>query len=177
MMWVYGCLSEDTEILVDGQWEHYHKAVTGKHAMCYDIESGELSWQRIEETYDYDYDDTAYSIQSDHTDQVVSKNHRCIIEQGGKEVFQLAEDAARELETRVPVLENLQDLLDALPLPHEGAGDTESVLRRSVLSEMDPAVFRAAKTYWFKSAPGHEGGDIFHNETFGAPFAMTLSSL
>ncbi|MBM3473366.1 MAG: VCBS repeat-containing protein [Armatimonadetes bacterium] len=24
-------------------------------------------------------------------------------------------------------------------------------------SEMDPAVFRAAKTYWFKSAPGHEG--------------------
>lgn len=25
------------------------------------------------------------------------------------------------------------------------------------ISEMDPAVFRAAKTYWFKSAPGHEG--------------------
>jgi len=24
-------------------------------------------------------------------------------------------------------------------------------------SEMDPAVFEAAKTYWFKSAPGHEG--------------------
>jgi hypothetical protein len=24
-------------------------------------------------------------------------------------------------------------------------------------SEMDPAVFKAAKTYWFKSAPGHEG--------------------
>jgi len=24
-------------------------------------------------------------------------------------------------------------------------------------SVMDPAVFRAAKTYWFKSAPGHEG--------------------
>jgi len=25
------------------------------------------------------------------------------------------------------------------------------------VSEMDPAVFRAAKQYWFKSAPGHEG--------------------
>ncbi len=24
-------------------------------------------------------------------------------------------------------------------------------------SEMDPAVYRAAKTYWFKSAPGHAG--------------------
>jgi len=25
------------------------------------------------------------------------------------------------------------------------------------ISEMDPAVYQAAKTYWFKSAPGHEG--------------------
>lgn len=33
-------------------------------------------------------------------------------------------------------------------------------------SEMDPAVFRAAKTYWFKSAPGHEG---IHGLTTG-PF-------
>jgi hypothetical protein len=30
-------------------------------------------------------------------------------------------------------------------------------LRWRFESVMDPAVFRAAKTYWFKSAPGHEG--------------------
>lgn len=37
-------------------------------------------------------------------------------------------------------------------------------------SVMDPAVFRAAKTYWFKTAPGHEGihglytGEFFNDE-------------
>ena len=33
-------------------------------------------------------------------------------------------------------------------------------------SEMDPAVFRAAKTYWFKSAPGHEGIHGVHTGVF-----------
>jgi hypothetical protein len=31
---------------------------------------------------------------------------------------------------------------------------------------MDPAVFRAAKTYWFKSAPGHEGIHGLYTATF-----------
>ena len=34
------------------------------------------------------------------------------------------------------------------------------------LSQMDPAVFRAAKTYWFKSAPGHEGIHGLHSGSF-----------
>ena len=33
-------------------------------------------------------------------------------------------------------------------------------------SEMDPAVFRAAKTYWFKSASGHEGIHGLHTGLF-----------
>ena len=33
-------------------------------------------------------------------------------------------------------------------------------------SEMDPAVFRAAKTYWFKTAPGHEGIHGLHTGVF-----------
>jgi hypothetical protein len=33
-------------------------------------------------------------------------------------------------------------------------------------SEMDPAVFQAAKTYWFKSAPGHEGIHGLYTGTF-----------
>ncbi|HPG65751.1 MAG TPA: VCBS repeat-containing protein [Candidatus Hydrogenedentes bacterium] len=34
------------------------------------------------------------------------------------------------------------------------------------VSEMDPEVFRAAKTYWFKSAPGHEGIHGLHTGVF-----------
>ncbi len=33
-------------------------------------------------------------------------------------------------------------------------------------SEMDPAVYEAAKTYWFKSAPGHEGIHGLHTGAF-----------
>lgn len=39
-------------------------------------------------------------------------------------------------------------------------------LRWTFVSEMDPAVFRAAKTYWFKSAPGHEGIHGLYSGTF-----------
>jgi hypothetical protein len=38
--------------------------------------------------------------------------------------------------------------------------------RWSFTSEMDAAVWRAAKTYWFKSAPGHEGIHGLHTGTF-----------
>jgi hypothetical protein len=37
------------------------------------------------------------------------------------------------------------------------AFDADGNQRWSFSSEMDPAVYEAAKTYWFKSAPGHEG--------------------
>lgn len=37
------------------------------------------------------------------------------------------------------------------------AFDTGGGKAWTFVSEMDPEVFRAAKTYWFKSAPGHEG--------------------
>lgn len=125
IMWVYGCLDEETEVLVDGEFVPYNKAKIGSLALGYDIERGTFSWQRIEDTYLYDYDDTAYAIQSDSTDQLVSRNHRCIVERGGVEQFALAEQVAQEREASVPVLEGLHGLLDHLPLPHEGAGDEE----------------------------------------------------
>jgi hypothetical protein len=47
------------------------------------------------------------------------------------------------------------------------AFDPESGARRWVFaSEEDPAVFRAAKPYWFKTAPGHAGVHGVHTGTF-----------
>lgn len=135
IMWVYGCLDEETEILVDGEFVPYNKAKIGSLALGYDIERGTFSWQRIEDTYLYDYDDTAYAIQSDSTDQLVSRNHRCIVERGGVEQFAFAEQVAQEREACVPVLEGLQGLLDHLPLPHEGAGDEKQDVLEGVRGE------------------------------------------
>jgi len=46
------------------------------------------------------------------------------------------------------------------------------------VSKMDPAVLRAAKTYWFKSAPGHEGIHGLHTGRFidGKPQAFVGSA-
>ena len=134
IMWVHGCLSSDTEILVDGKWEPYHKATEGRLTLCYDAEHDEFSWRPIENLFVYDYNDTAYRIRSDHTDQLVSRNHRCLVERSGAYTFKLAEEASRQLEARVPILEDLQDLLRDLPLPHEGTGITQPLL----FTEMPP---------------------------------------
>ena len=125
IMWVYGCLDEETEVLVDGEFVPYTEVKVGDLALGYDIESGNFSWQRIEDTYLYDYDDTAYAIQSDCTDQLVSRNHRCIVERGGVEQFALAELVALEREASVPVLEGLHGLFDHLPMPDERAGGAQ----------------------------------------------------
>ncbi len=126
LMWLYGCLSEDTEILIDGQWEPYHKAMAGKRALCYNIDNDSFEWQEIQELLVYDYADTAYRIQSNSTDQIVSRNHRCIIERGGRNVFEVAEEVARQRQARVPVLEDLHGLFAALPVPDKRTGDAQS---------------------------------------------------
>ena len=131
--WVYGCLSEDTEILVNGRWEQYHKAIVGSLALCYNAEHDQFQWEPIQELVQYDYDDTAFSIRSDHTDQIVSRNHRCIIERGRGYSFAFAETLERE--ARVPILENVQDLLESISMPHEGASEKESVLQPCVCAE------------------------------------------
>lgn len=127
VMWVYGCLSEDTELLIDGRWEPYHKAIDKGHALCYDSEHEEYRWEPIQDFVEYDYDDTAFRIVSDRTDQIVSRNHRCLVERDGRFVFRYAETLERQ--EAVPVLEGLPELLCNLPLRHERTGGAESVLQ------------------------------------------------
>jgi hypothetical protein len=75
----------------------------------------------------YDYDDTAYHIQSDHTDQIVSRNHRCLVERDGREVFQYAETLQQQ--ESVPILEDVSSLLEALLLRNERTGSTQQILQ------------------------------------------------
>ena len=46
------------------------------------------------------------------------------------------------------------------------AYELSGTLKWTYVSVMDPAVFRAAKTYWFKTAPGHEGIHGVHTGVF-----------
>jgi len=112
---IFGCLSEDTEILTERGWEPYHTLVEGRLALCYDAGHGTFQWQAIQQVYLYPYCDTAYRLLGDHTDQVVSRNHRCLVERSGSTVFEYAEALQRE--ESVPILEDVSGLLQAIPLP------------------------------------------------------------
>lgn len=118
--WVYGCLDAATEVATERGVMPYHKTKIGDRVLCYDIENGEYTYQPILEIVEYDYSDTAYRLVGDFGEQVVSRNHRVIVERGGKEAFQLAETL--ECEARVPVLESLPALRQAIHDAHQGAG-------------------------------------------------------
>lgn len=91
IMWVYGCLSEDTEILTTKGWERYHEKVNDSSVLCYDIAKDEFIFDKPLRSFCYENKHTAYRIKSDFTDQIVSKNHRCIVERKGSWVFQRPE--------------------------------------------------------------------------------------
>ena len=144
--WVYGCLSPDTEILINGEWERYQKANIGDLTICYNNETNSYSWQPIQEVFEYRIKDTAYRIQSDLTDQIVTRGHRCLIERAGKLLFCFAEEAAREREIYVPVLEDLHGLLKALSMPHARAGAPEHDMLLGMCKDLNGAgEGRAAK--------------------------------
>ena len=94
--WVYGCLSEDTEILTPYGWEHYNKT---KHLnssipiLIYDVKNNFYKWEKPKGWSEYSLNkDTCYRIKSDTTDQLVSRNHSCLVEREGKLIFVKAEE-------------------------------------------------------------------------------------
>ena len=153
IMWLYGCLSDDTEILVNGQWEQYHKAIEGSLALGYNISTNEFSWQPIQQHFEYQISDTAYRIESDSTDQIVSRNHRCLVEQDGAQIFQFAEEAARECEIRVPVLEDMSGLLRDLPVP----GSVSSTAQGDVFKRLRDKPDERAETTHAQAISGTVG--------------------
>ena len=79
-----------------------------------------------ERSFIYENKHPAYRIKSDFTDQIVSRNHRCIVVRGGRNVFAYAEILER-LES-VSILESLHDLPETIPYPHEGTSFTKQDL-------------------------------------------------
>ena len=103
MMWLYGCLSEDTEILTKKGWKPLHKTTKYDRIKVYDITDNIYKWETPQQWNVYRvHKDTAYCLKSDTTDQIVSKEHRCLVEREGKLVFKQAWELSKV--ERVPVL-------------------------------------------------------------------------
>lgn len=133
--WAFGCLSEDTEILTKTGWEPYHKAIEGTEVLCYNNSDDTYSFQTVQEICVYDYNETAYRIHSDRTDQIVSRNHRCLVERANGFEFVFAERLAAQ-ET-VPILAGVSDLLESLRGPECGRIPQEENLRVGMRESCD----------------------------------------
>lgn len=123
--WVYGCLSEDSEVLTEDGWMPYNRAKQ-KNILAYDLQNDIYQWEKPSRWNEYRVEsDTAYRIQSDHTDQIVSRGHRCLVERGGMLAFVPADELAG-----VECLPYLRGDLSALP---QGRGELllQAVLRKS----------------------------------------------
>lgn len=125
--WVYGCLSEDTQAVTIDGLKKYNEMKEGDLVLCYDPESGAYGYHPVLEVVEYDYSDTAFRIIGDFGEQIVSRNHRVLVEQDGREVFQLAETL--ECEARVPILEGLSDLRKILHRDDKRAGGEKQDMR------------------------------------------------
>lgn len=154
LMWVYGCLSDDTEILVNGRWEHYSKAIAGSRVLAYDPIRETYQWEIVQDQVVYDYCDTAFRVESDRTDQIVSRNHRCLVEREGKFVFQFAE--ACQSQESVPVLESVSELLRDLSLSGPDTGGTEHTVQPCVCGDT-PVQDTEETTLTIVPAEGEDG--------------------
>ena len=133
VMWVYGCLSEDTEILTSNGWKRYHKTIEEDSVLCYNKDSDSFEFHQPTKSFNYENKHTAYSIKSDFTDQIVSRNHRVLVERGGNLEFISAE--ALERKENIPFLESLQCLPNSVYDTYEGTSNKKQNLFKKVYSE------------------------------------------
>lgn len=146
IMWHYGCLSEDSEILTPVGWLR-HSDLTENSVVCaFDPDSGNLSWQKVQEILRYDYDDTAFRLLGSGTDQLLSRGHRVVVERDGTYSFAAIEDVARQREARVPVLEDVPKLRRSLSLLHEGTGSAQYDMQQDVHEEPRVGVCHGSPT-------------------------------
>jgi site-specific DNA-methyltransferase (adenine-specific) len=98
IQWLYGCLSDDTEILTRNGYHKFKELPNfeEQEILIYDSENDIYKWEKPERWNEYNiHKDTCYRIESDNTDQIVSRNHRCLVEREGKLVFIQAEQLSK----------------------------------------------------------------------------------
>lgn len=128
LAWIYGCLSEDTEVLTENGWMFYSHIRKSKNIriFAYNKSTDTYELELPEKWSEYQINDTCFRIKSNFTDQVVSRHHRCLVEREGVLVFETAEQIWEKGSARVPFLEGMSDLSSTVSMCYKGAGCSQS---------------------------------------------------
>ena len=109
--WMYGCLSDDSEIWTDRGWIPGTSVRVGDIVGCWDFETGEFSMQPTQEVFRAPYSGDMVSIRNNGLNQLLTPNHRVyhwtkdtLSDQWDPEGWECNEASTLGSEVRVPVL-------------------------------------------------------------------------
>lgn len=124
LAWMYGCLSDDTEVLTTDGWVRYDRVNESQHALAFDTDAGSLGWERIRAVFRYPFTGQMVRLHSDATDQLLTPNHRVILE-----------DRPEAFAPYIPSEQALRGLLTAIPRPQPLSEESGMAGRRYRVQE------------------------------------------
>lgn len=75
--WVYGCLSDDTEILTDSGWKKHNEINVNDN--IFSLQNNKLIKNKVKHIYKYFVNEKLRNIKNQNTDQLLTLNHKSII--------------------------------------------------------------------------------------------------
>ncbi len=84
IMWVYGCLSEDTEILTENGWKNKNTITTNDIVFSMDLKKHKIVKSNINHIFEYEYNGKIINLKNADTDQLITPNHKVINKKGSR---------------------------------------------------------------------------------------------
>jgi len=78
IQWLYGCVSEDTEVLTVEGWKKYNEIKKGDKVFTFNLKTGKIEVDEVKEVYIYHHKGKMINIVNDNTDQLLTLNHKVI---------------------------------------------------------------------------------------------------
>jgi site-specific DNA-methyltransferase (adenine-specific) len=78
IVWLYGCVSEDTEILTTEGWKKYNEIRKGDKVFTFNLRTGKIELDEVKDVYIYRHNGKMINIVNDNTDQLLTLNHKVI---------------------------------------------------------------------------------------------------
>lgn len=101
--WGYGCLSEDAEILTESGWKLGVEVRPGERVACWDSKTGAIHLDAVQEVICKPYVGDMVVFRNDHTDQLLTPNHRVYHKPLNEEVQVALADSLVGQWVRLPV--------------------------------------------------------------------------
>lgn len=79
LMWLYGCLSEDTEILTSNGWKTFNTIKQNDNIYSLDLKSNKIIKNKCLNVFKYEYNGEMVNLKNQNTDQLLTPNHHCIV--------------------------------------------------------------------------------------------------